>query len=396
MSVTFASKVSTTPALFTKDLPPPRPWLREDLERDQSWIHPLTETEIQDLESALRVVLATGKTEFELSTADFPLTPAVEKLLTTIMDATQSNYGVCLVRGFPVERWTAPQMRTLFWCMGLRCGVPRPQGKPSHFVSDVRDAGGQYRGGTGRGYNTNSKLDFHADGSDIVGLMCLQVAKSGGSSLITSSYAAFNELQKLRPDLAEVLQQPFYFGRQGEHAAEEPPYYLASIVGFKNGRFACRHIRNHINGGQLTVPELPRLTAIQNEAMDMFDALLGREDLCYHMYLQKGDFQFLNNHVNLHARTEYEDFDEPEKRRHLLRLWLSLPQAAALPDSWLATYKDVNQGALRGGFRGANITPEIRAFEKRLSAEHGIDFKIYEDYEAMLRTQQQTQQQTQQ
>ena len=388
MSVTLSAKSSSTPALYTAGLPAPRPWLRRDLENDSSWIHQLTEIEIQDLESALRVVLATGKSEFELSAADFPLTPATEKLLTLIMDGTQSNYGVYLVRGFPVDRWTAAEMRTMYWCMGLRCGVPRPQGKPSHFVSDVRDAGGQYRGGTGRGYNTNSKLDFHADGSDIVGLMCLQVAKSGGSSLITSSYAAFNELQRLRPDLAEVLQQPFYFGRQGEHALEEPPYYLASIVGFKNGQFACRHIRNHINGGQLTFPELPRLTAIQNEAMDMFDALLGREDLCYHMYLQKGDFQFLNNHVNLHARTEYEDFEEPEKRRHLLRLWLSLPQAIALPDSWRDTYKDVEQGALRGGFRGANITPEIRAFEKRLSEEHGIAFRVYQDYEAMIKNQQ--------
>ncbi len=361
----------------------PRPWVRADLENDTSWIHQLTEEEIQDLETSLRHVLATGKTEFELSTADFPLTPVTQRLLKRVMDATQTAYGACLVRGFPVDRWTPAEMRTLFWCMGLRCGVPRPQGKPSHFVSDVRDAGGQYRGGTGRGYNTNSKLDFHSDGSDIVGLMCLQTAKSGGSSLISSSLAAFNALQTLRPDLAEVLQHPFYFGRQGEHAAEEPPYYLASVVGFKEGRFACRHIRNHINGAQLTFEDLPRLTPAQNEALDMFDALLSREDLCYHMYLQKGDFQFLNNHVNLHARTEYEDFEEPGKQRHLLRLWLSLPQAQALPESWRATYKDVDAGALRGGFRGANITPEIRAFEKRLSEEHGIAFNIYEDYEAM-------------
>ena len=361
----------------------PRPWVRADLENDSSWIHPLTEEEIQDLETSLRHVLATGKTEFELSTTDFPLTPATQRLLKRVMDATQTTYGACLVRGFPVDRWTPAEMRTLFWCMGLRCGVPRPQGKPSHFVSDVRDAGGQYRGGTGRGYNTNSKLDFHSDGSDIVGLMCLQTAKSGGSSLISSSLAAFHALQALRPDLAEVLQQPFYFGRQGEHAAQEPPYYLASVVGFKDGRFACRHIRNHINGAQLTFEDLPRLTPAQNEALDMFDALLSREDLCYHMYLQKGDFQFLNNHVNLHARTEYEDFDEPGKQRHLLRLWLSLPQAQALPENWRAAYKDVAPGALRGGFRGANITPEIRAFEQRLSEEHGIAFRIYEDDEPM-------------
>ena len=361
----------------------PRAWKRADLENDSSWIYPLSEQEIQDLEMGLRAALATGKSEFELSASDFPVTPLTDKLLKTVMNATLSNYGVCLVKGFPVDRWTAEQMRTLFWCMGLRCGVPRPQGKPSHFVSNVRDDGGVYRSGTGRGYNTNSKLDFHSDGSDVVGLMCLQVAKSGGSSLISSSMTAFNELQKVRPDLAEVLQQPFYFGRQGEQAEEEPPYYQASIVGFKNGQFACRHIRNHIIGAQISFPEVPRLTPLQTEALDMFDALLAREDICFHMQLEKGDFQFLNNHVNLHARTEYEDFEEPEKRRHLLRLWLSLPQAPALPDLWRDAYKDVETGALRGGFRGANITPEIRAFEKRLAQEHGIAYRIYADYDAM-------------
>ena len=362
----------------------PRAWTRVDLENDSSWIYPLSEQEIKDLEMGLRAALATGKSEFELSGADFPVTPVTDKLLKTIMNATQTNYGVCLVKGFPVDRWTPDEMRTLFWCMGLRCGVPRPQGKPSHFVSNVRNDGGVYRSGTGRGYNTNSKLDFHSDGSDVVGLMCLQVAKSGGSSLISSSMAAFNELQKIRPDLAEVLQQPFYFGRQGEQAEEEPPYYQASVVGFKNGQFACRHIRNHITGAQISFPDVPRLTALQTEALDMFDTLLAREDLCFHMQLEKGDFQFLNNHVNLHARTEYEDFEDPNKRRHLLRLWLSLPQAAALPDSWRDAYKDVESGAVRGGFRGANITPEIRAFEKRLAQEHGIAFRIYADYEAMV------------
>lgn len=361
----------------------PRAWTRADLENDSSWIHPLSQKEIEDLEMGLHAVLATGKSEFELSAADFPLTPATDKLLKTIIQSTQSNYGVCLVRGFPVDKWTPAEMRTLFWSMGLRMGVPRPQGKPSHFVSNVRDDGGVYRSGTGRGYNTNSKLDFHSDGSDVVGLMCLQVAKSGGSSLISSSMSAFNELKKVRPDLAEVLQQPFYFGRQGEQAAEEPAYYQASIVGFKDGQFACRHIRNHITGAQISFPDVPRLTPLQTEALDKFDELLGREDLCYHMYLQKGDFQFLNNHVNLHARTEYEDFEEPEKRRHLLRLWLSIPNAHALPDLWRDAYKDVDTRAVRGGFRGANITPEIRAFEKRLAQEHDVVFRIYKDYEAM-------------
>jgi hypothetical protein len=369
-----------TQAAVTK---PMKPWVRADLERDQSWVYPLSQAEVTDLEASLRHVLELNKTEFELSAADFPLTPAIDGFIKAIVNGTQTGYGFFLARGFPVERWTPAELRTLFWCVGLRLGVPRPQGKASQYLSDVRDAGGQYRGGTGRGYNTNSKLDFHADGSDIVGLFCLQTAKSGGTSLISNSYHAYNELKRLRPELAQVLCEPFYFGRQGEHAAEEPPYYQASIVGFKDGQFACRHIRNHINGGQLTFTEIPRLTPIQNDAMDMFDQLLARDDFCFHMELEKGDLQFLNNHVNLHARTAYEDHPDPAKKRHLLRLWLSIPEAIALPELWKDAYKDVNTRALRGGFRGVGITPEIREFEKRLCAEHGIAFDIYRDFDSI-------------
>ena len=354
-------------------------WKRHTLETDSSWIHRLNDQEIKDLESGLRQVLSLGKKEFELSASDFPVTPVTQKLLAQTMEATQTGLGLCVLRGFPVERWTKEQMRTLFWCMGLHFGVPRPQGKQSQYVSDVMNAGGTYRGGTGRGYNTNSKLDFHADGSDVVGLMCLHTAKSGGKSLISSSLSAYQELERRRPDLAQILTEPFYFSRQGEHAPEETPYYQASIVGFMEGRFACRHIRNHIIGAQITFDDVPRLSALQTEALDLFDALLASEEICYHMDLQQGDFQFLNNHVVLHARTEYEDFPEPERRRHLLRLWISLPEGQPLPDLWKIAYKDTSMRALRGGFRGIGITPEIRAFEERLCAEHKIACRVYTD-----------------
>ena len=367
----------------------PRGWKRADLEQDQSWVHRLSEQEIHDLEAGLRHVLALNKKEFELAAADFPVTAVTEQLLKRTMDATQTGLAICVLRGFPVARWSKADMRTLFWCMGLRVGVPRPQGKQSQYVSDVLNTGGTYRGGTGRGYNTNSKLDFHADGSDVVGLMCLHTAQSGGKSLISSSLSAYEELARRRPDLAKVLTEPFYFSRQGEHAAEETPYYQASIVGFKDGRFACRHIRNHITGAQLTFENVPRLSALQTEALDMFDALLASEEICYHMDLQQGDFQFLNNHVVLHARTEYEDFPEPERKRHLLRLWLSLPQGQALPDLWSIAYKDVSTRALRGGFRGVGITPEIRAFEERLCKEHNIACRVYQDKDQHHREHQQ-------
>ncbi|RZT36703.1 TauD/TfdA family dioxygenase [Cupriavidus agavae] len=357
-------------------------WKREDVERDTSWIHVLSPGEIDALEQALRHTLGTGRDLLDMSIEDFPLDARVRRRLVALIDETQGGFGLKLLRGFPVERWDTDALRKLFWGIGLVLGVARPQGKMSQFVSDVRDAGGTYRSSTGRGYNTRSGLDFHADGSDMVGLFCVRTARSGGSSLVSSSITAHNEMLRLRPDLVAELYAPLVFSRQGEQAPEEAPWYLAPVFGVRDGHFACRHIRNHIKGAQQTFPDVPRLTPQQTEALDLFDELLAREDLCYHMDLQPGDIQLLNNHIVLHSRTEYEDYPEPERKRHLFRLWLSLPQAQPLPEAWRDAYKDVDAACVRGGFRGIHITPEIRAFEARLANAHGMKLRIYPVKEA--------------
>lgn len=364
-----------------KPITQPRGWTRRDIESSDAWIHRLTPDEIKGLENALRHALATGKGRFEMSPDDFPLSPAIKQRLHDIIQSTQTQYGFKLMRGFPVQNWSEGELRLFYWGIGLHMGVPRPQGKSSSFMSDVRDAGGVYRAKTGRGYNTSARLDFHADGSDIVGLLVVRTAKSGGSSLISSSISAHNEMLKTRPDLVEVLYQPFTFSRQGEEAPEEAPYYEAPVFGIEDGHFVCRHIRNHITSAQLSFPEVPRLTEKQIEALDLLDRTLEREDLCFNMEFEPGDLQFINNHIVLHARTEYEDHEDPAQKRFLLRLWLSLPNGQPMPASFRNVYKDVRPGSVRGGFRGVNITPEIKAFEERIAKAHGMNFDIY--WEAM-------------
>jgi hypothetical protein len=292
---------------------------------------------------------------------------------------TQHGYGVALVRGLPTSDLTEDEARLLFWGLGLHLGVARPQGKRSQFMSDVRAEGGEYRSPTGRGYNTNASLDFHSDASDIVALLCRHDAKSGGESLITSSFVAHNEMLSERPDLVDVLYEPFVYSRQGEQAAEEAPHYQMPIFGERDCRFACRHVRNHITGAQVAFPDVPRLTPRQIEALDVFDSILARPELSYRMFLEPGDIQFLNNYVVLHSRTSFEDHPEPDRRRHLLRLWLAIPEAQMLPLSFKAFYKDVESAAVRGGHRGQGITPAIEAYERRLADDHGMAMRVYED-----------------
>ena len=118
---------------------------------------------------------------------------------------------------------------------------------------------------------------------------------------------------------------------------------------FHDGKFACRYIRTHIRSAQ-RYPEVPRLSEKQIEALDLVDRLAASPEFHYSMMFKPGDLQLLNNHVTLHARTHYEDFEEPDRKRHLLRMWLSVPNSRALSPLLGQIYKDRGAGAVRGGF----------------------------------------------
>ena len=55
------------------------------------------------------------------------------------------------------------------------------------------------------------------------------------------------------------------------------------------------------------------------------------EECALDIDFERGDIQFLNNFVMLHTRREYEDWPEPARKRHLLRLWLHDPRGRPIP-----------------------------------------------------------------
>lgn len=348
-------------------------WTAKNLERDTSWIVPLPASVRDNLVDVARKVVAKEKNLFAMSRQNFDFSAAVRETIDYVSQEINERSGVILLKGVPVDDLDLETVTILYWGLGLHLGIPRPQGKMSQFISHVRDEGGTYRSTKGRGYNTNSKLDFHTDGSDIVGLICLKQAMEGGNSMIAHSIRAFRTLEQERPELAECLMHPFVYSRQGEEASDETPYYRASIFGEKNGKLFCRYIRNHINSAQLSFEDIERLTPLQIEAMDFFDEMLQRPDLCYNMRLEKGDIQLLNNHFVLHSRTEYVDFPDPAEKRHLMRLWLSSYGGQALPDNWKDAYKNVAPRSVRGGFKGTQINDEVRAFIRRMADETNME-----------------------
>jgi hypothetical protein len=342
-------------------------WRATDLARDRSWVFELDDRARRDLLGAVRSLRDPDRPLFDWRRDDFDLGAALPVIRAAFREQRE-GFGVALIKGLPREGVSAEEFRLLTWAIGLHFGVARPQGKASQYLSAVRDEGTDYRAVTGRGYSSNASLDFHVDSCDVVGLACYNVAKAGGQSLFTSAITAHNVLLEEQPDLAELLYAPFCYSRQGEQAPDEPPFLRCPIYGLAEGRLFGRWNRNRVRSAQ-RLTGVPPLASRQWEALGALDALLRRPDLMADMWLEPGDLQLLNNHAVLHSRTEFEDFEEPARKRLLWRLWLAPPDSLRLPDAWAEPFKSVEPGTVRGGIRGWHWDAACRAWERRQAAD---------------------------
>ena len=345
-------------------------WLAADLRADQSWIVTLPPEAGQTLIATVRASFVPGRPLLEYGRDDFDLGIAEAPIAKAFGEAKHGR-GLALVQGLPRTDLSEDEFALLTWAIGLRHGVARPQGKVSQYLSAVRDAGTVYRSAGGRGYSSNAELDFHTDGADLAVLACFNAAKTGGMSMISSSVAAHRLLVEERPDLAEALHTPFHFSRQAEEALHETPSYANPIYDESNGLLFSKWNRNRMNSAQ-RMEGVPRLSAVQRTAIDLLDTVLRRDAVMYSMHLQPGDMQIINNHVTLHSRTEFEDFDDPAQRRLLFRLWLAPPDSPPLPETWLPAYRSVAAGTVRGGIIGQAHDARCRAFEARQAAALGM------------------------
>jgi alpha-ketoglutarate-dependent taurine dioxygenase len=346
----------------------PSAWLAADAERDTSWTQRLSGEEIAGIEVALAHAKNVNRPLLDMTPDDFPLSAAARAALDRAVATTQGRWGMCLLKGFPVDRWSEEETRLAYWGVGLHMGVARTQNRASDVLNDVRDVGSVYKTTNGRGYNTNASLDFHMDSADVVGLLCRRTARSGGESKVVSSLAVYEEIERRRPDLAQVLRGPFYYSYQGAQDPAQRPWYCCPIVGNEPDWFAMRLNRKNVNAAQRDFDSVPRLTAAQTEALDLLDELMPDPRFCFSMWLERGDLQLLNNYVTIHSRTSFEDHEAFDMKRHLLRLWLAVPSAQPLPPNWREYFGDVRAGAVRGGLRGSQRTAQFEAYEKRQAA----------------------------
>ena len=345
----------------------PFAWKGADLQSSTEWMRPFQKAELQEIDTALQAVKRRGLEWLEVTREDFPL-PAFARELEKIAQELETGRGMILLRGLPLE-YSPDDLRMVYWGLGTHLGTAVSQGGRGELLGVVEDEGREVEATKRRGSKTARELPFHGDRCDVVGLLCVRKAKSGGVSRIASAAAIHNEVLRRRPDLIDVFYADWYNSRQGDEAPGESRAYPKPIFGFRDGHFTGLFSPAYIRTAQ-EFPEVPRLTDAQEQALDLFGDLA--EELALDMTFEPGDIQLLNNHLIYHSRTRYEDYEEKDRKRLLLRLWLAVPGSRPLPRGYELLFGNTEGGALRGGLpsrEGWRYVTELRAAKRRGAAD---------------------------
>lgn len=309
----------------------PAAWTGPAVDYRTQGMHALSAAESAEIDDALRHLRSLGRVDFPaITTQTFPL-PKLGVFLAGELEKLRDGRGFLLLRGLRRERYSADDMALIYFGLGAWLGRPTPQSWQGELLGHVVDISDIDQGV--RGYNAGGGQNMHTDSCDIVALMCLRAAKSGGASRIASAVAVHDHMAATRPDLLALLYDGLVCRRMERDAEHGTGVITRPITVFRrrgpevtcyvSGSYPARAVK----AGDAT------MSPTQQEALDTFFALAGSPAFHLDMSIGEGDIQFLNNHLLVHGRTDYQDHPEVTRRRHMLRLWLRVPGWPEMTDS---------------------------------------------------------------
>lgn len=297
-------------------------WRGDRLTRTGEWIYRLSDDQVAELEELGRRFVAADPDLRTVTREDYPLTACADAVQEWGGDVDYGR-GFVLVRGLRTHLYSDALSAAIYYILGLHMGDPIRQNEMGDLIDHVYATSDKTMDDpTARSSKVRDKLVYHSDSSDIVALMCLRPAKEGGASCLVSGAEIYNEILRRRPDLAPLLLESFHWDwKRQDHEAPENTY-TSPIVSLVDGVFSMYAGSLYILTAQ-DYPGVPQLTPEQIEVLKLFDEITYEPGMAIEMDFRPGDIQWLSNYAALHARTTFHDYPEPQRRRHLLRLWLS-------------------------------------------------------------------------
>ena len=302
----------------------PRAWRATTIDDGRSWYYPLSDRCLAVIDGTVHRLRQGPSPATDLRAADYPLAGCAEEL-RPVLDALEAGRGFTIIEGLPRERYSVAELQAVYWLVGQLLGRPFEQNVQGTLLYDVRDTGQDVRYGA-RFSVTNAESTFHTDNSfgadvlDYVGLLCVNAAASGGLNQVVSIYSVHNELLANHRDVLEILYQPFHVDRRGGVRPGEPPTVQFPVFRWDGRELTCRYLRYWIEVGHEKAGR--PLTPEQVRALDTLDRVARSPELRAEFGLKPGDMFYINNRWILHNRSAFEDHSEPERKRHLVRLWL--------------------------------------------------------------------------
>lgn len=339
----------------------PAAWAGADLADDRGWVQTLSAADVAEIDAAFRAVRDRGLNFADVKAADFPL-PGLAVKLTALLEQLEGGRGVALLRGLPVADYGDEELRLLWAGIGAHVGPLLPQSVDGKLMRDVRDeAGGtMQRHGPSvaagsltstQKAQSNGPLRFHTDRADVLGLLCVRQAGAGGESKVASSVAVRNEILRRRPDLHDLLCQPYWRTRETQDLGGGSKVFAMPVFSFRDGHFSSQYSRTFVEEAQ-RMEGVPKMTAAMDEALDLLAEVA--EEQSHVFRLEPGDMVFYNNHTVYHGRTPFTDDPASRADRLLYRLWFAPARTRPLPESYRETWGSIEPGAYRGGMMTGN------------------------------------------
>lgn len=323
-------------------------WKSADLVADRAWIHHLTDQEVAELEAAAHHSRAVAGDILDLRRDHFPL-PSLAGKIGVLRGDIMDRYGFGYLRGLPVDRYDRDTVMRIYWGLASHIGDIVPQNRNGHMIGHVIDIGTRVDDYNKRLTQTSASLSFHSDSCDVVGLCCLHTAMSGGESALVSGIAVHDEMMRRAPDLCRALYQPVTVDRRGEVPAGKFPWMRIPVFMWRDGSFTgYAPLQEYLNSAR-RFEEAPPMTDRQWQAVELFFSICNDPEFSVKIPFEPGDFQFVHNHVVFHSRTSFEDWPDPAKKRHLMRVWISLPDGRELHPAIAERWVHIERGTVRGG-----------------------------------------------